>query len=286
MRAPDSAKTDHGPRIPPIPSCFGREEDETRESRICCVDRPPSPSPVRPAWARPRSSWRPSTIRGSRPATESADSSCAATARSRDALLLDLGRALGLEPWHDLEDHLHEELQKAPAVLALAGLDVMEGGPREDRSPPRPIRHHPGPCPGQDDLHVTGGEVPAVLGGRRPLGPASRLSSRSRARIDILQMLAILPGPVAALRGGPAGPDGERGMGSDAICSGGHGSDSDRRYRGPSQRGQIHALPQPPRRDARRWSTTVPPTRRIRGSLATSAAIDTAADEAVLALSR
>lgn len=45
-------------------------------------------------------------------------------ARSRDALLVDLGGALGLEPWPGLEDRLLEELRKAPAVLALAGLDV------------------------------------------------------------------------------------------------------------------------------------------------------------------
>lgn len=45
-------------------------------------------------------------------------------ARSRDALLVDLGRGLGLEPWHDLEDRLIAELRKAPAVLALAGLDI------------------------------------------------------------------------------------------------------------------------------------------------------------------
>lgn len=45
-------------------------------------------------------------------------------ARSRDALLLDLSRALGLEPWYDLEDRLLRELEKAPAVLALASLDV------------------------------------------------------------------------------------------------------------------------------------------------------------------
>ncbi|HWM90597.1 MAG TPA: tetratricopeptide repeat protein [Thermoanaerobaculia bacterium] len=44
-------------------------------------------------------------------------------ARSRDALLIEIGRALGLEPW-DLEERLFEELERGPAVLALTDLDV------------------------------------------------------------------------------------------------------------------------------------------------------------------
>ena len=43
-------------------------------------------------------------------------------ARSRDALLLCIGRSLDLEPW-DLEARLFEELGRGPAVLALAGLE-------------------------------------------------------------------------------------------------------------------------------------------------------------------
>jgi tetratricopeptide (TPR) repeat protein len=42
--------------------------------------------------------------------------------RSRDALLIAIGRALGLEPW-DLEDRLFAELERGPAAVALSGLD-------------------------------------------------------------------------------------------------------------------------------------------------------------------
>jgi tetratricopeptide (TPR) repeat protein len=44
-------------------------------------------------------------------------------ARSRDALLIEIGRALGLEPW-DLEERLFEDLERGPAVLALVGVEV------------------------------------------------------------------------------------------------------------------------------------------------------------------
>lgn len=43
-------------------------------------------------------------------------------ARSRDALLIGIGRSLDLEPW-DLEARLFEELERGPAVLALAGVE-------------------------------------------------------------------------------------------------------------------------------------------------------------------
>jgi tetratricopeptide (TPR) repeat protein len=43
-------------------------------------------------------------------------------ARSRDALLINIGRSLDLEPW-DLEARLFKELDRGPAVLALAGLE-------------------------------------------------------------------------------------------------------------------------------------------------------------------
>lgn len=42
--------------------------------------------------------------------------------RGRDALLIEIGRAVGLEPW-ELEEWLFHELERGPAVLALAGLE-------------------------------------------------------------------------------------------------------------------------------------------------------------------
>jgi tetratricopeptide (TPR) repeat protein len=51
-------------------------------------------------------------------------------ARSRNTLLLDLARALGLEPWSDLKPQLLRELGRAPAVLALAGAETpWQGDP-------------------------------------------------------------------------------------------------------------------------------------------------------------
>lgn len=42
--------------------------------------------------------------------------------RSRDALLIGIGRAVGLEPW-GLEERLFRELERGPAVLALSALE-------------------------------------------------------------------------------------------------------------------------------------------------------------------
>lgn len=47
-------------------------------------------------------------------------------ARNADSLLIEIGRALALEPW-GLEERLFEELDRGPAVLALAGLDEPWG---------------------------------------------------------------------------------------------------------------------------------------------------------------
>ncbi len=112
-------------RLPDLPLCFGRET----EVRRLVENLLHSPAPI--AVVGPAGTGKATLLLTAlrHPQVE-ARYGCRRTfvrcdgARSRDAFLLDLGLALGLEPWHDLEDRLHRELEKAPAVLALAGLDV------------------------------------------------------------------------------------------------------------------------------------------------------------------
>ena len=100
-------------------------------------------------------------------------------ARSRDVLLVDIGRALGLEPWQDLEDRLVEELAKAPAVLALPGLDVAwNADPEKTES----LLSRLGTIPGLTvAFSMTGDELPAGLTLRQPLrlGPLGRRAARN-----------------------------------------------------------------------------------------------------------
>ncbi|HEX3129439.1 MAG TPA: hypothetical protein VH394_19035 [Thermoanaerobaculia bacterium] len=99
-------------------------------------------------------------------------------ARSFDALLVVLARALGLEPWQDLEDRLLKTLEKAPAVLALADLDVPWAA---DPERTEALLAHIGTL---HDLalafSVTGDELPAGPASRPPLclGPLEQPAAR------------------------------------------------------------------------------------------------------------
>jgi tetratricopeptide (TPR) repeat protein len=116
------------PRLPGPPLCLGREAEVRRlvESLLHASSPIPPIAVLGPAGAgkatllltalhHPQVEAR----YGSRRTFVRCDG-----ARSQGALFLNIGRALGLEPWHDLEERLVQELERAPAVLVLAGLDV------------------------------------------------------------------------------------------------------------------------------------------------------------------
>lgn len=168
-----------GPRLPPKPLCLGRES-ETRGLVADLLHGSTSLSVTGPAGMG-KATLLLAALHHPRVEAGYGDRRffvrCDA-ARSRDALLVDLGRGLGLEPWQDLEDRLIEELRKAPAILALAGLDVPW---RADPERTEALLA----CLGTVHdlavaLTVTGDELPAGLPSHRPLrlGPLCRTAAR------------------------------------------------------------------------------------------------------------
>lgn len=167
------------PRLPGRPVCVGREG----EARGLAADLLRGSSPV--AVAGPAGLGkatlllealhdpRVAALYGARRFFVRCDA-----ARSRDALLVDLGRAVGLEPWRDLEDRLLGELGKAPAVLVLAGLDVPW---KADPAGIESLLARLGRISRLSlALSVSGEDLPAELCGREPLrlGPLGRTAAR------------------------------------------------------------------------------------------------------------
>jgi tetratricopeptide (TPR) repeat protein len=168
-----------GLRLPAKPLCRGRES-ETRSLVADLLHGPTSLSVTGPAGMGKATLLltalhhpRVEALFGDRRFFVRCDA-----ARSRDALLVALGRNLGLEPWQDLEDRLLEELRKAPAVLALAGLDVpWQADPERTEA----LLACLGSIHGLTlALTVSDEELPPGLPGREPLrlGPLGRPAAR------------------------------------------------------------------------------------------------------------
>lgn len=166
-------------RLPATPLCLGREEEMRRFVESLLHASSPiavlGPAGVGKATLLLAALHHPDVAAryGSRRTFVRCDG-----ARSRDVLLLDLARALGLEPWHDMEDRLFQELAKAPAVLALAGLDVpWKADPEAVGSLLARLAGIPGLAMAAS---TSGNEMPARLGDWQPLhlGPLGRPAAR------------------------------------------------------------------------------------------------------------
>ena len=168
--APPPKSTRSAPRLPPLPRCFGRDDEVETLVATLCAD-PPRPIPVLGPGGVGKTTVTLAALHDRRVAARFGSRRWfvrCESATSRDALVGEIAAGIGIEPGAQLEERVLQELEREKAVLVL---DNAETPWEADQGRVEELLAQLGGLAG---LVL----VASIRGDQRPLGPQWREAVR------------------------------------------------------------------------------------------------------------
>jgi tetratricopeptide (TPR) repeat protein len=132
QRKTTTSPSTHSHRLPPPPRCFGREDEVGTLVDAICSD-PPPPVPVLGGPGAGKTTITQVVLHDQRVIEKFGNRRyfvrCEG-AKSRDALMGEIGLSLALEPGPDLESRIFQELERGPALLVFDNTETPWDGDR------------------------------------------------------------------------------------------------------------------------------------------------------------